>query len=258
LEDRVLIVEIDHGRANEMGSALLAEWAAVTDFLELGHASALLSSVTAAGAAAAAANAQPIPEQYSMLISNTPGAFEASQAPGASELLVAAQLVGIAPSAPPDRGFPAYFLYMIDIPPALPTGVELSKLVTNLSWPRGGPPLTYPAFRESINTQVDEETGAIIVDGTRGTLTEHEDFYPLFRYTIQRYINQVPPADDSFQTWFLQKTGFGVGILAPIAGGSRWHTKKRRHKKHTKKSTKKRGTKHLKRSKHRTYRKKSQ
>ena len=43
LEDRVLIVEIDHGRANEMGSALLGEWSAVTDYLELGHASSLLS-----------------------------------------------------------------------------------------------------------------------------------------------------------------------------------------------------------------------
>lgn len=43
LDDGVLTIELDHGRANEMGSAALAEWAAVTRFLEDGGARAVIT-----------------------------------------------------------------------------------------------------------------------------------------------------------------------------------------------------------------------
>ena len=43
LESGVLTIELDHGRANEMGSAALAEWAALTDFVEDGGARAVIT-----------------------------------------------------------------------------------------------------------------------------------------------------------------------------------------------------------------------
>ena len=43
LDDGVLTIELDHGRANEMGSAALAEWAAITRFVEAGGARAVIT-----------------------------------------------------------------------------------------------------------------------------------------------------------------------------------------------------------------------
>lgn len=43
LEDGVLTIELDHGRANEMGSAALADWEAVAAFIEGGGARAIVT-----------------------------------------------------------------------------------------------------------------------------------------------------------------------------------------------------------------------
>lgn len=42
-DGRLVVVEIDHGRANEMGSAAVGEWEALTEMLETGEARALLT-----------------------------------------------------------------------------------------------------------------------------------------------------------------------------------------------------------------------
>lgn len=43
LDGRLVVVELDHGRANEMGSAQIAEWAALADALEASDARAMVT-----------------------------------------------------------------------------------------------------------------------------------------------------------------------------------------------------------------------